>query len=138
MPGGGKRALVGQLLSFAAFADCSRADVSALVEAGDRFTLPAGWPLVEQGVPGDAVYVLTSGQARVFYVREQVATLAAGDIVGEMALLGGGQRRATVTTATRVSGLRVDNAAMLDLFARRPALREAFRAAYAAHQAASE
>lgn len=138
MPGGGQRALVGQLLSYPAFADCARSDVSALVAAGGRFALPAGWPLVEQGVPGDAVYVLTAGQARVFYVREQVAMLGPGDIVGEMALLGGGQRRATVTTATRVSGLRVDNAAMLDLFARHPALRDAFRAAYAAHQTASE
>lgn len=138
MPGGSKRALVSQLLSFASFANCDRGDVTALVDAGGRFTLPAGWPLVEQGIPGDAVYVLTAGQARVFYVREQVATLGPGDIVGEMALLGGGQRRATVTTATRVSGLRVDNAAMLDLFAKRPALRDAFRAAYAAHETASQ
>jgi CRP/FNR family transcriptional regulator, cyclic AMP receptor protein len=137
MPGSEKRELVTQLSGYPTFARCDRDDIAALVDAGGPFTLPAGWPLVEQGIPADAVYVLTDGEARVFYVREQVASLGPGDIVGEMALLGGGQRRATVTTASRVSGLRVENTAMMDLFANRPALREVFRAAYEAHQASS-
>jgi len=129
-----KRELVDRLAGYPTFANCSREDVAALVDAGGPFTLPPGWPLVEQGVPADAVYVVTEGEARVFYVREQVATLGPGDIVGEMALLGGGQRRATVTTASRTSGLRVENTAMLDLFSKRPAIRDAFKAAYEAHQ----
>jgi CRP/FNR family transcriptional regulator, cyclic AMP receptor protein len=136
-PHGEKRELVDKLSGYPTLANCSRDDIAALVDAGGPFTLPAGWPLVEQGVPADAVYVLTDGEARVFYVREQVATLGPGDIVGEMALLGGGQRRATVTTASRVSGLRVENTAMLDLFTKRPALRDAFKAAYEAHQTSS-
>lgn len=131
----GKREMVNRLLGYPAFAGCDRSDVAALVAAGGSFTLPAGWPLVEQGVPGDAVYVITDGEARVFHMREQIATIGPGDIVGEMALLGGGQRRATVTTATRVSGLRVENAAMLNLFAERPQLRDVLRAAYEQHQA---
>lgn len=132
-----KREMVSQLLGYPTFAKCDRDDVTALVDAGGDFTLPAGWPLVEQGIPADAVYVITEGEARVFYVREQVATLGPGDIVGEMALLGGGQRRATVTTASKVSGLRVENTVMLDLFTTKPALRDAFKAAYEAHQASS-
>jgi CRP-like cAMP-binding protein len=130
---GEKRELVDKLSSYETFAKCSRDDVAALVDAGGPFTLPAGWPLVEQGVPADAIYIITDGEARVFYVREQVATLGPGDIVGEMALLGGGQRRATVTTASRTSGVRVENSAMLELFSQRPALRDAFKAAYEAH-----
>jgi CRP-like cAMP-binding protein len=137
MVSGEKRELVTQLLGYPTFAQCDRDDITALVDSGGPFTLPAGWPLVEQGIPADAVYVLTEGEARVFYVREQVATLGPGDIVGEMALLGGGQRRATVTSASRVSGLRVENTAMLDLFTKRPKLRDAFKAAYVAHQASS-
>lgn len=133
MPGNEKRELVSQLMGYPTFKGCSEADVKALVDAGGPFTLPAGWPMVEQGIPADAIYVLTSGEARVFYVREQVATLGPGDIVGEMALLGGGQRRATVTTAERTSGLRVDNSKMFDVFTNHPAIREAFKAAYAAH-----
>lgn len=137
MAHGEKRELTDKLTGYQAFAKCSRDDVEALVDAGGPFTLPAGWPLVEQGIPADAVYVITDGEARVFYIREQVATLGAGDIVGEMALLGGGQRRATVTTSSRVSGLRVENSAMMDVFSKHPAVRDAFKAAYEAHQAAS-
>ena len=135
---GEKRELVDKLAGYKTFANCSRDDVAALVEAGGPFTLPAGWPLVEQGIPADAVYVITDGEARVFYVREQVATLGPGDIVGEMALLGGGQRRATVTTSSRVSGLRVENSEMMGVFSKHSAIRDAFKAAYEAHQAASD
>jgi CRP/FNR family cyclic AMP-dependent transcriptional regulator len=138
MAHGEKRELTDKLAGYQAFAKCSHDDVAALVDAGGPFTLPPGWPLVEQGIPADAVYVITDGEARVFYVREQVATLGPGDIVGEMALLGGGQRRATVTTSSRVSGLRVENTAMMDVFAKHPAVREAFKAAYEAHQASSD
>ena len=138
MAQGEKRELTDKLTGYQTFAKCSHDDVAALVDAGGPFTLPAGWPLVEQGIPADAVYVITDGEARVFYVREQVATLGPGDIVGEMALLGGGQRRATVTTSSRTSGLRVENSAMMDVFTKHPAVREAFKAAYEAHQAASD
>jgi CRP-like cAMP-binding protein len=137
VPGNEKRELVQKLMGYPTFKGCSESDIKALVDAGGPFTLPAGWPMVEQGIPADAIYVLTSGEARVFYVREQVATLGPGDIVGEMALLGGGQRRATVTTAERTAGLRVENPAMMDVFSKHPAVREAFKAAYEAHQSSS-
>lgn len=128
-----KRELADKLAGYKTFSNCNRDDVEALVDAGGPFTLPAGWPLVEQGIPADAVYVITDGEARVFYVREQVATLGPGDIVGEMALLGGGQRRATVTTSSRTSGLRVENSKMMEIFTKHPAVRDAFKAAYEAH-----
>ena len=128
-----ERELVDKLAGYKTFSNCSKDDIAALVSAGGGFTLPAGWPMVAEGIPADAIYVVTSGELRVFYGREQVATLGPGDIVGEMALLGGGQRRATVTTADRTSGLRVENDAMFDVFAKHPAIREAFKAAYEAH-----
>jgi CRP-like cAMP-binding protein len=128
-----ERELVDKLVGYKTFSNCSKDDVAALVAAGGPFTLPAGWPMVAEGIPADAIYVVTSGELRVFYGREQVATLGPGDIVGEMALLGGGQRRATVTTADRTSGLRVENDAMFEVFAKHPAIREAFKAAYDAH-----
>jgi CRP-like cAMP-binding protein len=128
-----KRELVDKLAGYKSFSNCSKADIEALVDAGGPFTLPAGWPMVAEGIPADAIYVVTSGELRVFYGREQVATLGPGDIVGEMALLGGGQRRATVTTAERTSGLRVENAAMFEIFSEHPAIRDSFKAAYEAH-----
>jgi CRP/FNR family cyclic AMP-dependent transcriptional regulator len=137
MAHGEKRELVAKLSEYATFADCSKDDVSALVDVGDRFTLPAGWPLVQEGIPADACYVLTEGEARVFHQREQIATLGPGDLVGEMALLGGGQRRATVTSSTRVTGLRIENEPLRDVLKKHPKLAEAFKAVYDAHSSSS-
>jgi CRP-like cAMP-binding protein len=128
-----KRALMQLLSGYPTFARCGRDDLRALVDAGSSFTLPAGWPIVSQGIPADACYVLTDGNARVFHGREQIAMLGPGDIIGEMALLAGGERRATVTTATQIGGLRIENDNLVELLAHRPALGEAFRATYEKH-----
>ncbi|SHG14690.1 cyclic nucleotide-binding protein [Jatrophihabitans endophyticus] len=133
MPGGDKRKLTSTLTGYATFADCSKDDVAALVDAGGPFTLPAGWPLVQEGIPADACFVLTEGTALVFHQREQIAELGPGDLIGEMALLGGGQRRATVTSSSRVAGLRVEYDALRTLLSQRSALADAFRAVYDAH-----
>ncbi|WP_375477647.1 Crp/Fnr family transcriptional regulator [uncultured Jatrophihabitans sp.] len=129
----GNRDLVGTISGYPTFAHCGKDDVKALVEAGSDFSLPAGWPLVQEGIPADACYVLTDGEARVFHQRDQIATVGPGDVVGEMALLGGGQRRATVTSSTKVAGLRVDNDRLRPLLDKRPKLAEAFREVYNAH-----
>jgi CRP/FNR family cyclic AMP-dependent transcriptional regulator len=132
---GEKRDLVTRLSSYATFSACSKSDITALVDAGGPFSLPSGWPLVQEGIPADACYVLTEGEARVFHQRDQIATLGPGDLVGEMALLGGGQRRATVTSSTRVVGLRIENEPLSAVLDKHPKLAEAFRAVYDAHSA---
>lgn len=134
---GDKRQLVNTLSGYKTFAECSRADVTALVEAGGPFSLPPGWPLVQEGIPADACYVLTEGEARVFHQREQIAELGPGELVGEMALLGGGQRRATVTSSSRVAGLRIENEKLRPLLEKHPKLADAFRAVYDAHSSSS-
>src|SRR5579875_1978790 len=93
------RELVKALSGYPTFRNCSKDDLEALVEAGGPFSLPSGWPMVQEGIPADACYVLTEGDARVFHQREEIATISTGDLVGEMALLDGGQRNATVTSS---------------------------------------
>ena len=129
----GNRDLVSTLSGYATFADCSKDDIRALVDAGGPFSLPSGWPLVQEGIPADACYVLAEGTALVFHQREQIAELGAGDLVGELALLGGGQRRATVTSSSRVTGLRIENGPLRTLLEKRPKLEAAFRGVYAKH-----
>jgi len=135
--GSERRELVEALSRYATFAECEREDVEALVEAGGPFALPAGWPLVQEGIPADACYVLTSGSARVFHQREQIAEIGEGDLIGEMAFFEGGQRQATVTSSSRVTGLRIENDALRPVLGKRPKLAEAFRAVYTAREAAS-
>ncbi len=126
----GKRAQVLQLGRYDTFAKCDKTDLEALVDAAGPFALPAGWPLVQEGIPADACYVLMEGEARVFHQREQIGSVGPGALVGEMALLGGGQRRATVTSATRVTGLRIEYPALEVVLGKHPNLAETFRAVY--------
>jgi CRP-like cAMP-binding protein len=126
----GRHALVAELREYPTFAGCSPADVGDLVAAGREFRLPPEWSLLQEGIPADAFYVIREGTARVFDGRTEIATVGPGDIVGEMAFLGGGQRRATVSSATRLTGIRVDYDTLSDVIARRPRLGEALKAVY--------
>ena len=59
-----------------------------------------GEPVIEEGSPGDSMFVLLRGAANVSVSKNgstiQVATLSAGDCFGEMSLLTGERRSATV------------------------------------------
>lgn len=124
-----------ELRSFSMFSRCTDHDLEELIGRGQSFTLPANWPMVSMSTPADACYVITEGVARVLRDGAMVAELGRGDVVGEMAVLTGSLRRANVTTASRVSGLRVANDDLLRLFGERPSLLQALRAEFEARAA---
>lgn len=64
----------------------------------EQVTVPADRVLVEQGEPGDAFYLIVSGSGVVRRNGRKIAELSDGDFFGEMALIDGGPRSATVTT----------------------------------------
>jgi CRP-like cAMP-binding protein len=123
-------AIVEELRGYPTFANCAPGDLSELVEAASEFRLPAEWSLLQEGIPADACYVIREGTARVFDGRTEIATVGPGDVIGEMAFLGGGQRRATVSSVTRLSGIRIDYDTLSDVIARRPRLHDAIQAVY--------
>jgi len=68
----------------------------------DEVVVPAGRVLVEQGRLGHDCYVIVSGSADVTRDANTIATLGPGDTIGELAVLDGGPRTATVIATTEL------------------------------------
>jgi small-conductance mechanosensitive channel/CRP-like cAMP-binding protein len=78
----------------------SEEQINQLVEQARLNVFGRGEPVIEEGSPGDSMFVLLRGAANVFVSKNgskiQVAKLGAGDCFGEMSLLTGEPRSATV------------------------------------------
>src|SRR5919197_2092513 len=77
----------------------SREIMQSGATAGRRRLSP-GETLVEQGAPGDKLYLLLDGVLGVEIDGEEVAEVGPGAVLGERALLEGGTRKATLRAAT--------------------------------------
>jgi NTE family protein len=81
------------------------------------------------GEPGDTFYVVLEGELDVWdgsTPPRQTGTLRRGDYFGEMALLQGGKRTATVTVTRRARLLAIDKPAFDELFLKSPKAIEYF------------
>ena len=92
----------------------------------ERRTLDPDGTLVEQGAPGDELYLVLDGVLVVDIDGEEVAEIGPGAIVGEKALLEGGARTATIRARTRsrvavIPGELIDRQELEDLAATRQA-----------------
>jgi predicted acylesterase/phospholipase RssA/CRP-like cAMP-binding protein len=93
------------------------AELDAWLAQADEVLLPRGACLMRQGEPADAWYVLTSGRLAVTTGaaghgagQRRSADLLPGASVGEIGLLAGGLRSATVTAAREASLMRLSRA----------------------------
>ena len=89
--------------------------------------LSAGAMLMAEGDFADAMFAIVEGEVTVtFHDRRGeehgVAALHAGDVVGEMALLTGARRNATVMARTDVTAIEITKATIEEIFARAPEL----------------
>jgi CRP/FNR family cyclic AMP-dependent transcriptional regulator len=82
------------------FSRCSKKELEALGSEFDEIDVPSGRTLTKQGEPGREFVVIVSGNAEVTKDGRRVNMLGAGDFLGEIALLSGGPRTATVTTVS--------------------------------------
>ena len=126
-----RRAYVDALAGHTVFAECSREDLAALVSASNPFNYPANWAVVTENTPSDNCYVVLKGQATVYRDRRPIAAIEPGAVIGEMSVLTGSLRRATVTTTTRMTGLYVDNDKLIKLLHARPSLLASLRSIFA-------
>jgi CRP/FNR family cyclic AMP-dependent transcriptional regulator len=91
------------------------------VASGVRFS--AGDEMLRQGDPGTAFYIIVGGRARVDRDGATLRELGPGDFLGEIALVDGSPRTATVTALDPIDALTVKRADFLDLLERLPVFR---------------
>ena len=85
------------------FSALSTEDFVAVLEgAMDAKTIRAGQAIVTEGEPGSSMYALAQGSVSVWRQAQKVAVMEEGDFFGEMALLSGAPRTATVKADTDV------------------------------------
>jgi CRP-like cAMP-binding protein len=84
--------------------------------------MKAGDEIVRQGEPGDRFYVIDSGSAEVLVDGRPAASLGPGDYFGEMALLDGGVRSATVFAVRSLRTLEVPRHAFVALLKQEPSI----------------
>ena len=125
-------AVVTTLRTVSLFAELPREVLARLVSEFDELEVPAGRTVFSQGDPGDALYVVVSGAVEVRGERdgqgERVAVLGPGDCLGEMALVTGDPRSATVVALSPTRLLRLDKERFRALSERHPVfLRELAR-----------
>jgi CRP-like cAMP-binding protein len=88
------------------FAGLDREHLEDVLAVGQRVSFEPGQAIVERGDPGDAMYIMLSGVAEVD-VGGRYHRLQRGDFFGEMALLAGKPREASVKAAEPVEALRI-------------------------------
>ncbi len=84
------------------FSDCSNRDLQTISRVVKDIDHRAGTVIAREGEPGVGLFVIVDGEAEVTIGGKKKATLGPGEFFGEIALLDGGPRTATVTAITDV------------------------------------
>jgi CRP/FNR family cyclic AMP-dependent transcriptional regulator len=92
------------LHSLPLFSTMGKRQVQKLAKAASVRDYEPEQTIVRVGEPGDSFYVLLEGRASV---AGKSRVLRPGDFFGEMALLDGGPRSATITATTSVRAIRL-------------------------------
>jgi CRP-like cAMP-binding protein len=88
------------------FAGLDRQHLEDVLAVGRRVSFNPGQAIVERGDPGDAMYIVLDGAAEVD-VGGRFHRLERGDFFGEMAVLAGKPREATVKAVEPLQALRI-------------------------------
>jgi len=104
-------------------------ELARLLEKMELESYEEGAIIISEGDDGCSLYVIVSGEVKVYTRgRDQepvyLAKLTDGDFFGEISLLTGKQRTATIAAATRSDLLRLDKDKFDELAATQPRIRE--------------
>jgi CRP-like cAMP-binding protein len=104
------------------FAELNRKQLDLVAQQSTQITRPAGSTLAQQGRRGREFVLIVGGRARVERDAKAVGSLGPGDCFGEISLIDGGPRTATVVAETPCDILVVDARSFNTLLETVPAL----------------
>jgi CRP/FNR family cyclic AMP-dependent transcriptional regulator len=132
-PRGDDEVAVAQLSDLGTFPGATQAELAAIVASGYVVSVPQGWSLIWDRTPAEKAYVILDGTVEVRRDDAVIATLSAGDVIGEVAILRRRLRSASVTATTPLTVLHFGRETVERLFAEVPAVRDALQASADAH-----
>ena len=94
--------VVANLSKVPLFSSCSNRELNTIARAVKPVDHPKGTVIAREGEPGIGLFVIQTGTADVTIGGKKKASLGPGDFFGEIALLDGGPRTATVTASSDV------------------------------------
>lgn len=127
-----------RLRSMPFFGDLDEYDLAQVARWVDEIEAEPGDRMIEQGTMPYELFVIESGEVDVFRDGERLATLAAGDVVGEIALLAQHRRMASVVAKTDVLALALPVDALGSLTSEMPELADELRAIMSRRNAENE
>lgn len=89
------------------FAACSQKELAQVATMTVPAHVPAGTVLTRQGAAGGLAYVIAKGTAEVVRGGRRLARLGRGDVVGELSLIDGEPRSATVKAVSDLEVLEL-------------------------------
>ena len=108
------------------FEGLSRANLGRVASLAEEVTYNAGRVIVKKDDPGRAFYVIVDGTAKVvkgkIVTARREAELGPGDFFGELALLDGEARAATVIASSPLTTIRIERTAFRHLLREEPDL----------------
>jgi CRP/FNR family cyclic AMP-dependent transcriptional regulator len=90
------------------FAGLARRHLRHIAALSEEERFPEGVTLAEEGKPGETFHIMMEGEAKVTRAGRKINRLIPGDFFGEIALIDGGPRTASVVAETPVTTLTID------------------------------
>ncbi len=120
------------------FSALTQTELRTVGRLTDKVMVKEGKVLCEEGTTGHEFYLVIDGEASVKRGRKLVATLQAGDYFGELSLLDGGERSATVAAATDLEILVIGQKEFTSILRELPSVARKFLSAMATRLRASD
>jgi CRP-like cAMP-binding protein len=113
------------------FSQLTRDEFMAVLKSGmEVHAYSPGMAIVTEGEPGAGMFAIVQGQVAVLHDERKVAQMSEGDFFGEMALLSGAARSATITAEEPSEVLEFRAEVLLEIAGHHPHVAQSLRKFY--------